>query len=243
MEKVYYVYVLTDPRTNQPFYVGKGTGWRVNQHFSYAKQIKDGEYVHHDPVYKKIRDITASGFNPAADKVLQDATEQEALVIEKKLISQYGRLIDGSGILTNRHPGGVHPNGRTCKPVDQFCMDGELIASHESAKAAGDLIGVAAQYIGQVCKGRRVSAGGYLWAYKGEQPIRTNKQYWRAVQQFKDGELVAEYKSLTEAENITGIEKHNISEACRGKSKTAGGYIWRYVNTLSGDKYDTERDF
>lgn len=229
MEKVYYVYVLTDPRTNQPFYVGKGTGYRISQHMSYAKQTKNGQYVYTDPVYEQIRELTNQGLQPKAEKVLFNATEHDALMLEKKLIGQYGRIVDGSGILTNRHPGGAHPNGRTCKPVDQYNMDGVLVGSFESAKEAGDVVGVAAQYIGQVCKGRRVSAGGYLWAYKGEQPKRTGKQYWQPVRQFKDDMLVAEYKSLTEAENITGVEKHNISEACRGKSKTAGGFTWQYA--------------
>ena len=40
--------------------------------------------------------------------------------------------------------------------------------------------------------------------------------------------VVQEYPSLREAERITGIKNQNISSCCRGKNKTAGGYVWRY---------------
>lgn len=43
-----------------------------------------------------------------------------------------------------------------------------------------------------------------------------------------DGNKVNEFISLTEAQLQTGVELHNISECCRGNSKTAGGYIWEY---------------
>ena len=40
-------------------------------------------------------------------------------------------------------------------------------------------------------------------------------------------ELINTYSSIKEAENKTGI-KH-IGACCRGKRKTAGGYVWRYL--------------
>lgn len=37
------------------------------------------------------------------------------------------------------------------------------------------------------------------------------------------------YKSLSEADRQLGISFKNISNVLRGKSKTAGGYHWKYV--------------
>ena len=45
-----------------------------------------------------------------------------------------------------------------------------------------------------------------------------------------DGTMVARYRSLTEAQDVTGVRLHNISECCRGNSKTAGGYVWCYAH-------------
>lgn len=49
-----------------------------------------------------------------------------------------------------------------------------------------------------------------------------------SVKQYsKDGILIASYNSIMDAERSTGIANGNISAACRGKYKTAGGFIWR----------------
>jgi hypothetical protein len=48
------------------------------------------------------------------------------------------------------------------------------------------------------------------------------------VQYTTDGVFLAEYPSTHEAERVTGISQADISKACRGKLKTAGGYIWLY---------------
>lgn len=43
------------------------------------------------------------------------------------------------------------------------------------------------------------------------------------------GNKLAEYASLIAAEEITCISQSAISHACRGFSRKAGGYIWKYV--------------
>lgn len=44
----------------------------------------------------------------------------------------------------------------------------------------------------------------------------------------KDGEFIAEYPSIKEAERQTGCYHGNICNCCKGKYKSAGGFIWRY---------------
>ena len=50
------------------------------------------------------------------------------------------------------------------------------------------------------------------------------------VEQWKDGELIAVYNSLKEAEQKTGIGWTGISGVTRGTRKTAGGYYWKRCN-------------
>lgn len=54
------------------------------------------------------------------------------------------------------------------------------------------------------------------------------EQFSKEVQQLKDGQVLATYPSIKEAERITGIYNSNIVKVCQGKRKTAGGYQWRY---------------
>ena len=44
----------------------------------------------------------------------------------------------------------------------------------------------------------------------------------------KDGELIAEYPSTHEAERQTGCNHGHICDCCKGKYKSAGGFIWKY---------------
>jgi hypothetical protein len=51
----------------------------------------------------------------------------------------------------------------------------------------------------------------------------------KTVYQFsKNGEFILEYYSVQEATRKTGIT--HIDDCCRGKRKTAGGFVWRYEN-------------
>jgi len=52
----------------------------------------------------------------------------------------------------------------------------------------------------------------------------------KRVLQIKNSKVVAEYSGTMEAERHTGICHENISSCCCGKTKTAGGYQWKYKN-------------
>ena len=58
--------------------------------------------------------------------------------------------------------------------------------------------------------------------------IRENNPSKSVIQFSKDGELIAEYPSLHEAERQTGCNQGNICSCCKGKLKSCGGYIWKY---------------
>lgn len=56
----------------------------------------------------------------------------------------------------------------------------------------------------------------------------------KAIQQYtKNGEFIAEYESAAEAERETNVCNSHITECCKGKRKSAGGFIWRYKETAA----------
>ncbi len=92
-----YVYELIDPRTNIPFYVGKGTGKRAESHL---KESKD--QTTNLRKWYKIQSIREDGFEPIINRVKDGLTHDEAYVFEEALIKQYGRKdFDENGILFN----------------------------------------------------------------------------------------------------------------------------------------------
>ena len=89
----YYVYALIDPRTNTPFYIGKGSKNRMFDH------LKDNRGVRKQEVISQIR---KDGLEPVPTKLVENLTEDDAYKKEIELIKKYGRKgIDENGILCN----------------------------------------------------------------------------------------------------------------------------------------------
>ena len=233
----YYTYLLIDPRNNQPFYVGKGKGRRMYQHVLDCNN-RNQDYT--NDLQNRIREIRKDGFKIIYDKVLINVTKTSSHNKERDLIEEFGRVDLGTGCLLNRTTGGqevslisdktreIKRQGSS-KPVDQYTLDGEFIKSYPSAKVAGEETSANRSYITQCCKGKQKSAGGFLWVYKDAPAPTYEKKYYSPVQQLTiKGKIVAEFRSLTEAQAVTGVELHNISECCRGKSRIAGGFMWQY---------------
>lgn len=94
-EKKWYVYLLCDPDTQQPFYVGKGTGDRIDQH----EKDLDEKFLGNPAKKWIIRNILAQGKQILKQKVAKFNSEQEAYAHERELIALYGPC------LTNIMPG------------------------------------------------------------------------------------------------------------------------------------------
>lgn len=56
-----------------------------------------------------------------------------------------------------------------------------------------------------------------------------NKKSKGCVQITLDGEVVAEYHSLSKAARITNSDSAGISSCCQGKQNTHNGFIWKYT--------------
>src|SRR5260370_2474911 len=119
-EKKWYVYLLCDPDTEQPFYVGKGKGERIHYHEHTLNHRSDSK------LGKRwaIRQILDRGKQVLKKKVAEFDDEREAYAHEVALIKQYGSQ------LTNIKPGGgrLYPDeaseskigrkGRKCIPFN-----------------------------------------------------------------------------------------------------------------------------
>lgn len=64
-----------------------------------------------------------------------------------------------------------------------------------------------------------------------KQPLSVIKKISKPVAQYdKNGTLIRTYYGASEASEITGINRGNIGLCCQHKRKTAGGYVWKYIN-------------
>ena len=71
------------------------------------------------------------------------------------------------------------------------------------------------------------AASNLEWMTRGDNIIYSQA---RQVQMFdkKTGELLATFPSTRGAERVTGIYQSDISKCCKGKLKSAGGFLWQY---------------
>lgn len=67
-------------------------------------------------------------------------------------------------------------------------------------------------------------------AHIGKPRLDVSENLSKAVAQYsKSGELIATYKSLSEAAEKTDCPVSNISSCCKCKRKSAKGFIWKFV--------------
>lgn len=55
-------------------------------------------------------------------------------------------------------------------------------------------------------------------------------KYRPVVAYDKEGNLICEYGSLKDADQSTGVDFRNIQACCKGRKKTAGGFVWKYAD-------------
>ena len=115
--------------------------------------------------------------------------------------------------------------------VMQYSLEGELIQIYSSLKEASEKNNIAKSTISNVCNGKGLTAGGFIWRYK-KNPLKSNdsiKEKKRKILQYdKQGNFIKEYESITQASYETNTNLGNIQQVCVGKRKSANNYIWKY---------------
>lgn len=81
----YYVYALIDPRSNDVFYIGKGTGNRI---FSHETESRKNSETEKEKILR-IQDIEKSGFSVKRIMINWGLSEQEAFAAETSLINLF----------------------------------------------------------------------------------------------------------------------------------------------------------
>lgn len=99
----FYVYGLIDPRTNQFFYIGKGTGNRVFEHERESLNCRDSEKLK----LKTIEEIKSQGLEVKKIIINSNLTEEEAYKAEASLIAAFDYINGLTNIVSGHHSTGA----------------------------------------------------------------------------------------------------------------------------------------
>lgn len=117
------------------------------------------------------------------------------------------------------------------KRVTQYDLAGNFIRTFDSTADAAEHCRIDRSLVSICCRKIRPTGGGYQWRYEHDIPPTEYKDSkCRNVQKFtKDGELVGEYASITEAAQANGISNAAISKAC-SIGRLSFGHMWKYAS-------------
>ena len=117
--------------------------------------------------------------------------------------------------------------------VCQYDMDGDLITVYENAKEASDSTGVSYINILNCLSGHHMSTSGFQWRYLyDDEPGKyVNPKLVEVSQYDLNGNYITSHESVISAAYSLGGDSKvasGISSCCKGRYKSAKGYIWRY---------------
>jgi NUMOD1 domain len=125
------------------------------------------------------------------------------------------------------------------KQVTQYTKEGKKIRTFSSAAAAERSTGVHATSIGAIANGKKTTAGGFVWrwgkekrtdikALKAQRKKEHRIKYGQKVTQYDfDGNKIACYPSLQDAEAATTANGNAIRLVLKGAYKSAKGFFWK----------------
>lgn len=131
-----------------------------------------------------------------------------------------------------------------CHGVLQYTLKGDFIKSYDSISEAIKILieeypKASTSIICKACQQQITTAYNYIWKYIDDPtPIsqlveKANQKMHhrnRAVNQYDlQGNFIKTFSTLKEAQLAIGAKSiSSITNACTGRSKTSGGYIWKY---------------
>jgi len=221
----YYVYVYLDPRlsgpyqygdyifSHEPFYVGKGRGWRFRNHLL---KVKRGKYPNL-PKFHTIKQILDSGNEPIIIKFKENLNEDESFLLEIDLIDKVGRKDLKKGPLKNLSNGGEGNGNRSFT---------EEHRKNLSVSKKGIITENLKKHLDNLHK--KLKGNKHTLGLKFSQETKNKMIAARIKPILKialDGSILEEFSSIKEAMEKTNI---NPKRVLKGTGKTAGGFFWAY---------------
>ena len=144
--------------------------------------------------------------------------------------------------LTEEHLAWCNHNGHSnhWTPVCQYSKNGDFVQKYENLTLAGLAVNLDPAMIMACCKGIIKFAANFIWRYADDELTQQHIDWCNdgkgekisVLQYSLSHELISIFDGIKFAGRLTGIDPSAIIRCCKGKQKTAGGFIWRYASDI-----------
>lgn len=137
METIYELYLLSDTRTDEIFYVGIGKKGRSTSHLPTTRNLlRKGSNLKGRHI--RIAELISCGLEPQVTVVKKGLTKEAAMKKEIDLIAKLGRVDQGKGPLLNKTKGGqwISDCPRTPEWLANMSASQKIAQNDPSTKAA-----------------------------------------------------------------------------------------------------------
>lgn len=135
------------------------------------------------------------------------------------------------GTKTERLKDSLKKSTKNKKQIVQYDMKGNIINKHNGLREASRITNTQNSSISACCKGKHMTANGYVWRYEGDDfdkfPYKSTQEV-TVYQYDKYWNFIAKFDSITQASIATGCDNSCITRCCKGTQKTSLGYRWSY---------------
>lgn len=193
----------------------RGSGYRENTIFFRAIKKYGWDNFEHNILYEGL-------------------SNREALEIESTLIKKYKSL----GVRYNISDGYEELGISKRIPIIVYDTGGNYVGAYISIHKASIELGIPETNITMALSNKYniTQAKGYVFLKEGDNILdkldKVNKRHSSArrpvIQLTKNGQILAEFNSVSDAANSLGCGTGSISNCLKGRYKTAAGYKWRY---------------
>jgi len=121
---------------------------------------------------------------------------------------------------------------KASKPVLQYDKDMNLILEYPSINYAAKQNNIESSNISKCCKHKVVMVGGFVWRFEGDITPPKYKKIVSVCKYDLNHNFIKEYDTISDAVRDNGLTPGTISRCCKGVTKSAGGFIWKYKNDI-----------
>lgn len=116
------------------------------------------------------------------------------------------------------------------KPVKQYDINGNYIATYESVTKAEKATGISNSNISACCKGNYNSTHGFIFKYANDNKdvCQYHGRQKGVCQYTLDGEYIKTYPKIVDAAEAVHTDRSLITSVCKFKSVSCAGYLWVY---------------